>query len=239
MQLNLNFNLSDGAINVINITKRVLIIICMLLILVYCFSTIAYQVYGEYQYVVFIHAGHGGVPDTYDPVTGELLPSDPGAEVNGVAEKDLNLSLAKKVAVLLENYNPRIKVVMPRTTDVFYHYGNVANDAKKAHATLVLSIHHNYFKDSRISGTETFYSNPNSLEFANNVQKHLVSDLGFGDRGAKQFNYTTISGTNIPSVLAEIGFMTNPSDFSVIIKDESQDKEAEALKQAILDTLGI
>jgi hypothetical protein len=33
--------------------------------------------------------------------------------------------------------------------------------------------------------------------------------------------------------------MTNPSDFSEIIKDESQDKEAEALKQAILDTLGI
>lgn len=223
--------------NVIKWVKRVTIATYVLMVFVMCIFSGSNQVYGEYQYVVFIHAGHGGSHNIYDKDGKLLVASDPGAEVKGVYEKDLNLAVAQKLAKQLEEYSPKIKVVMARDDDTYYNFAKVPADAEKAKATVVVSIHHNYFKKSGISGTETYYYNSKSADLAYSVQKHLIARLGLVDRGVKQYDYTTISSPNIPSVLAEIGFMTNPYDFSVITNPEYQEWEAEAIQEAILETL--
>lgn len=225
--------------DMLNIAKKALIITCTVLTFIYGLCAINYQVYGEYQYVVFIHAGHGGAQNVYSADGKLLIASDPGAEVNGIYEKDLNLIVAKKVAKLLEGYSPKLKVVMARDTDTFYNFANVTADAKKNHATLTLCIHHNFFKDSNINGTETYYYNANSVQFANNIQESLTKNLGFRDRGLRWFDYTSIKTPTTPTVLAEIGYMTNNSDFSTMTNPKTQDIEAEALKDAIIKTLGI
>jgi N-acetylmuramoyl-L-alanine amidase len=58
-----------------------------------------------------------------------------------------------------------------------------------------------------------------SREFASDVQKYLYDGLdqgnpGLKDRGVKQAPFVVLIGANMPSILAEISFLTNPDDAS-------------------------
>src|SRR5690625_6971829 len=75
---------------------------------------------------IYIDAGHGG--------------NDPGASGNGLREKDLTLTIAKKVQALLKDY---ATVRMSRTTDKTLSLTQRTNDANSWGADYFLSIHIN------------------------------------------------------------------------------------------------
>jgi N-acetylmuramoyl-L-alanine amidase len=92
--------------------------------------------------VVVIDAGHGG--------------KDPGALGKNAREKDIVLPIALKVGEYIEENFPDVKVVYTRDKDVFvplYERANIANEAK---ADLFISIHANWSKSTKVSGTETY-----------------------------------------------------------------------------------
>jgi len=105
--------------------------------------------------VVVIDAGHGG--------------KDAGAiGVNGVKEKEINLSVALKVGKLIENEFKDIKVVYTRKNDTFielYKRGKIANDND---GKLFLSIHCNstHKKNSDASGFEVYLLRPGKTQDA-------------------------------------------------------------------------
>ena len=77
-----------------------------------------------------------------------------------------------------------------------------------------------------------------SREFATSLQKSLygVSSKGNADaknRGIKKAPFVVLIGASMPSVLAEIGFLTNASDEALLRKPEHRQKIAEALYKGI------
>ncbi|WP_052947851.1 N-acetylmuramoyl-L-alanine amidase family protein [Aneurinibacillus tyrosinisolvens] len=80
--------------------------------------------------------------------------------------------------------------------------------ANNANADLFLSVHANTgLPDSY--GTESFYTTPQSEEFAQMIHKHLVKATSFGDRELKKRSLNVTRNTKMPSVLVEVGFLTN------------------------------
>src|SRR5262249_7140668 len=77
-----------------------------------------------------------------------------------------------------------------------------------------------------------------SREFAGALQKSLytVSSKGNADaknRGIKKAPFVVLIGAQMPSVLAEIGFLTNAADESLLRKPDQREKIAEALYKGI------
>jgi N-acetylmuramoyl-L-alanine amidase len=77
-----------------------------------------------------------------------------------------------------------------------------------------------------------------SREFASRVQSSLYTisaktNKATQDRGIKRAPFVVLIGASMPSVLAEIGFLTNPADEALLTQDEHRDKIAEALYKGI------
>jgi N-acetylmuramoyl-L-alanine amidase len=77
-----------------------------------------------------------------------------------------------------------------------------------------------------------------SREFASDVEKYLYEGLdqgnpGLKDRGVKQAPFVVLIGANMPSILAEISFLTNPDDASELRDPNYRQRIAESLYRGI------
>jgi len=83
----------------------------------------------KYLFKLFLDPGHGG--------------KDPGAEGNGLEEKDITLEIAKQIQDILTNHYQNVSVKMSRTTDKFVSLEERTDAANSWGATFFLSIHIN------------------------------------------------------------------------------------------------
>ncbi|MDX8044383.1 N-acetylmuramoyl-L-alanine amidase [Gracilibacillus sp. S3-1-1] len=170
---------------------------------------------------VVIDPGHGG--------------DDPGAiGASGSYEKDFTLSLSNKIVELLQT-DPRLEVFMTREGDQFLSTETrerpmIANDLG---ADLFISIHANTYDTPTITGTETFYYNDYSESLAAIIHRHVVQATGYDDRGVKQANYFVLADTNMPAILIEVGYLTNPEQEQEMLTDAFQQNVAEAIVEGI------
>ncbi|MBT2689205.1 N-acetylmuramoyl-L-alanine amidase [Bacillus sp. ISL-47] len=190
----------------------------------------------------FVHSGYLTVPNAkkiiaIDPGHGG---SDPGAIANGIYEKELNLSVGLKVRKILEDKG--IQVVMTRTNDTFVSLQGRIDYAVKAKADSFVSIHGNANTSSSPNGTETYYSTAalntraeNSKKLAGFIQERLHKALGTNDRGIKEAGFHVINKNPLPSVLVELGFLTNAGDAQKLSSDYYRNKAAEAIALGIVD----
>ncbi len=77
-----------------------------------------------------------------------------------------------------------------------------------------------------------------SREFASNVEESLYSGLqkgnaGLKNRGVKKAPFVVLIGANMPSILAEISFVTNPRDASQLQQPEYRERVAESLYKGV------
>ncbi|WP_274468167.1 MULTISPECIES: N-acetylmuramoyl-L-alanine amidase family protein [unclassified Paenibacillus] len=178
----------------------------------------------EHILTVVIDAGHGD--------------NDPGAlSITGKHEKDFTLSTAKKVGQLLSQ-DKRLNVLMTRSDDTFIPLDDRVSFANDIQSDLFLSIHGNSAK-ATVSGTETYYNRPESLNFANIIHKHAVAATGFPDRKVREADFRVITKTTMPAVLLEVGYLSNKNDETAMYKDAFQDKLASALVAAIKEYLSL
>ena len=82
-----------------------------------------------------------------------------------------------------------------------------------------------------------------SHEFASDVQKALHSGLaakspGIRDRGVKKAPFVVLIGANMPSILAEISFISNPGDERHLQSAEYRQRIAESLYRGISKYVG-
>ena len=174
--------------------------------------------------IIAIDPGHGG--------------SDPGAiGVNGLQEKELNLSVALKVESILKQKD--IRVVMTRRNDTYPTLSERVNIATNSNADTFVSIHANSATASA-AGTETFYSTAStrandSKQLASFIQNRLYPALGTKNRGVKTGDFFVIYRNPLPSALVELGFITNSGDASKLSSDYYRDVAAEAIANGILD----
>jgi N-acetylmuramoyl-L-alanine amidase len=77
-----------------------------------------------------------------------------------------------------------------------------------------------------------------SREFAADVQKSLYDDLeegnpGLRDRGVKKAPFVVLIGANMPSILAEISFLTNSADARELQRPAYRERIAESLYRGV------
>ena len=181
-----------------------------------------------YDKVLLLDAGHGG--------------KDPGTSGNGMQEKNLNLTIAQKIARKLQGSG--IKVYMTRDSDVYPENSTRAKTANDI-ADLMVSIHMNSGPETA-NGTETLYqvhANDNgarltSKQLAEILQGKVVSATGNTNRGAKLWTDVLIlNRTTVPAVIVEVIFITNTGDALKISNPTYQDQVAQAIADGIQEAV--
>ncbi len=172
------------------------------------------------QAIVALDPGHGG--------------RDPGAVgVNGVQEKVVNLNISNKVAQFLQAEG--ISYVFTRTDDREILLQPRVDTAVRTGATIMVSIHTNAFDRSGINGIETYYLRPDSARLATTMHRFIVGGTGAFDRGVRRANFFMVreTPTTMPSVLLELGYLSNPAEASKLATDEYQTQVARAVANGI------
>ncbi|MDD3195405.1 MAG: N-acetylmuramoyl-L-alanine amidase [Paludibacter sp.] len=222
------------------------------------------------NFVLVLDAGHGG--------------RDPGAVGKISREKDITLSVVKKVGALVERNIPDVKVVFTRSTDVFVPLERRAAIANDHHADMFISVHTNAAKSTAAYGAETYtlglaktkanlevamaensvmmleddyktrYQGfdpssvdsyimfefmmdtylDNSISFATDVQKQLTSTSKRHDRGVRQAGFWVLHRSACPSVLVELGFISNRSEELYLASERGQQELAKSIYSAFL-----
>ena len=201
-------------------------------------------------FTVVLDPGHGG--------------KDPGALGAISKEKDIVLSVAKKLGEKINKNHSDVKVIFTRTTDKFVPLNERPKIANKANAQLFISLHCNALDRRKASpqGVETyilglhrsednlevakrensvivyednyetkyqgfdpkepesyiifeFMSNKfleQSLNFATLTQHELINGAKRSNRKVKQAGFLVLRETGMPSVLIELGFISNRTE---------------------------
>lgn len=197
---------------------------------------------------VVIDAGHGG--------------KDPGTHGEFSKEKDVVLTVAKKLGGYIHEYLPDVKVIYTRSTDTFVELEERAEIANRNEADVFISIHANAVSRSSIYGTETYVmgldksegnfevakrensvilkeegaeeryegfdpNSPesiillsltqsayieNSLNLAGKIEQQFGQRAGRRSRGVRQAPFWVLWRTTMPSILVEIGYLTNQKE---------------------------
>ena len=74
-----------------------------------------------------------------------------------------------------------------------------------------------------------------SIDLAAKIQNRFTNDLNRKNRGVKQGPFWVLHGAFMPSVLVELGFLSNPDEGAYLNSDKGKDELAEAIAAAILD----
>ena len=175
-------------------------------------------------------------------------PSSPntGAEGNGYAEQDITYAVGQSLATLLRN-NGNFEVRLSRpTADTQLGTTNASSlrarvdDANSWGADYFISIHTNASLSSSASGTEALvYTVPSvAEELGEDILKALNETTGLRNRGIKvRPGLYVLRKTNMPAVLMEIGFISNPSDANLMANNPQL--FARGIYNGILDFLNL
>lgn len=182
-----------------------------------------------------------------DPGHGD---SDPGKiGINQALEKDINLSIAKKVQSRLKKEG--VQVLMTRENDEMLAKESDTNkkiqDMKarvqlmnESSPKLVVSIHQNSYTDERIHGAQVFYyaQSAEGKEVAEIMQKALLKVDESNKRQAKpESTYYILKRTKPPTIIVECGFLSNSEEAELLVSDDYQEKLADAITAGILACL--
>lgn len=74
-----------------------------------------------------------------------------------------------------------------------------------------------------------------STSLAAAIQEQMSERVGLTDRGVRQAGFLVLYKTAMPSVLAEVGYLSNPEEEDFLISDKGQDYIASALYRAVRD----
>jgi N-acetylmuramoyl-L-alanine amidase len=167
---------------------------------------------------IVLDAGHGG--------------SDPGAQRGTIQEKDITLGIVEKLYRMLVADGARVSLT--RSDDTFISIQDRVRLSLDAHPDIFLSVHINALEtNDAIRGIETYYRTEQSLPLAQCIHTALVSQLDTPDRGIRNARFYVINHTSIPSVLAEVGFISNPEERMDLASGQYQNKVARALEDGV------
>ncbi len=212
---------------------------------------------------IVVDPGHGG--------------KDPGAlgYLKGVKEKDITLSISKKVSKKLRE-QLGYEVLMTRSRDVYLTLEERTAFANTKNADLFISIHTNAHRNRDAHGVETYFLNlatdddairvaamenatsaknisdlqtiltdlmqnakiNESSRLAASVQTAMYGKLrrqykGVKNLGVKQAPFYVLLGAQMPAILVETSFISNPQECKRLVDPRYQDHLADAIVAGI------
>lgn len=164
---------------------------------------------------------------------------DPGASYSSYTEKEIVLKVGNLVKQKLEAAGA--KVIMTRTNDTYLSLAERVEFTKNNYGELFVSIHVNSARDTSALGTETYYSitpgdmYKEDIALAGNINNEIVKNAKMVDRGVREKDFYVIHNMIIPSVLVELGFISNSSDRAKLISNEYVEIYANSIYQGIVN----
>lgn len=204
--------------------KKCLILFCMFSLIFSMPIKVSAEGNGA-QHIILIDPGHGGI--------------DGGAKSkNGTIEKDINLSIAKKLKGELEAAN--YLVYMTRESDSQLDSRKVKDlnarcqMKKDTKCDMFISIHQNMFPQANCFGAQVWYaSNDDSKVLAENIQTTLKEVADSKNKrvakAAKEQYRILRDGYEGACVLVECGFLSNYEEEQKLKSDEHQEKIVKAI----------
>jgi len=190
---------------------------------------------------VVLDAGHGG---------GEPGATGPG----GLTEKELNLDIVERTVAALRTAG--IDAAVTRTSDYRVTLASRVAIAAALRPKAFVSVHHNAEPDGPRDGpgTETYYQvrSPESKRLAGLIYEEVVKALAVfpaqwvadtdagakyrtNDAGGDYYGILRRSGeVGLVASLAELAFISNPSEETLLRRDDVRQAEAEALSRALV-----
>ncbi|MCF6095281.1 N-acetylmuramoyl-L-alanine amidase CwlD [Microaerobacter geothermalis] len=191
------------------------------------------------------------------PLSGVVIAIDPGhggpdggaVSKNGLVEKDVTLPISFYLRDFLQEAGALVIMTREADTDLASEntkglsrrktedLHNRARIIKDKAADLLISIHLNSFPSQRWYGAQTFY-HPGRKE--NGILAYLIQDeirrtLQNTTRKAKRkSDVFLLKSSEIPAVLVEVGFLSNPREANLLSKEQYQKKVALSIYQGIL-----
>ncbi|MDQ0194138.1 N-acetylmuramoyl-L-alanine amidase family protein [Paenibacillus wynnii] len=199
--------------------------------------------------VICIEAGHQVKGNS------ELEPNAPGSKTmkqkvlsgtQGIKTKKPEYQLNLEVALKLEKrLNPDYKVIMVRrSNEVDISNSERAIFCNKANADLMIRLHADGSDNHKVKGMSFLYPSldskytskvaKKSLEVIKVVSKYVIQETGAQSNGLKpRTDLTGFNWLEIPSILIEMGFMTNLEEDVLMSKPEYQDKIVAGIKAGL------
>ena len=174
---------------------------------------------------IIIDPGHGG--------------KDVGASFKDIYEKDINLPISLYLKEELEKFGANIIMIREGDYDLstpnasrrkksdFDNRIKIANENK---TDLVISIHQNYFNDSKYNGTQIFYKG--NKELAKFLQEKINKNRQTKKISNSLYMYNKIKADTL---LIECGFLSNSIDRKNLTNKEYQKKYAKNLTNYIIE----
>lgn len=172
--------------------------------------------------LIVVDPGHGG--------------SDPGmlGTTYNTMEKDLNLHTALYLRDALLAKGARVEMTRTRE-DQKPTLARRVQMSEALRADAFVSIHYNS-SPKKVSGTLTFfYSESDDLKLARAIESRLGQGIGLKSNGLSFGDYHILRENRIPATLVELGFLTNPTDESIVRKSSYQKKAAKAIAEGLAD----
>ncbi len=196
---------------------------------------------GNTDRVIIIDPGHGGI--------------DGGTQAaDGTLEKEINLQIALKAHGYLSAFgyntvltrdgdfsihNPEAKTIRAKKVSDLKNRLAIINNSNNP---VFVSIHQNYFAQSKYHGTQVFYSgnNADSVRLAESIRKSVCDNLQQDNKRELKQSGTEIYllyNSTVPSVMVECGFLSNNEEAELLKNETYQTKIAYFIAMGIIDYL--
>jgi N-acetylmuramoyl-L-alanine amidase len=171
---------------------------------------------------IIIDPGHGG--------------KDNGAVWGYAEEDDINLIVSFLLRCELRN-NYHDHIVMSREKDEFVDLSDRVLLANFNHADLFVSIHCDAYHNTTTKGISTHIhpdAEEDTLEIATDIQEALIDEFpDHVNRGIRFSNFYVLRKTQMPAVLIECEFLSNPDMRRFLREPENQLALAQAIAKGI------
>lgn len=182
--------------------------------------------------IIYLDAGHGG--------------KDCGAISGDIMEKNLNLSIVKKLANKLGEKGAIVLLTRDTDKDLSSKYAsnrkrsdltNRAMLINKSKANLYISIHMNSTTNSSWRGLQIFYNSKNkeNLNFAKIMNDTIKKKMSTVREIKKENNYYMYKQIRTTGILIEAGFLSNPSDLYLLKQDKYQEKLSSIITEGVIN----
>lgn len=166
------------------------------------------------KFTVVLDAGHGG--------------TDPGCVQDDILEKDLTLAITLLLKEKMESAG--FAVILTRDTDEAVSLSERVELTNQSDADCFVSIHCNMCaEDTSIRGLECyFYRSEEGKALAEHIIE-AVNEASITNYGVIEGNYMVVRDANIPAVLVETGYLSNPQECQALLTREYQSLIADAI----------
>ena len=164
-----------------------------------------------------------------------------------IKEKDLNLEISKKLEEELIKNGAIVYMIRDSDIDLSSIYDSKKKRGdlyrrllkiKENKSDLYISIHINWYENSKHRGAEVLYNtiNPNNKILAEKIMKQFKTNQK-SKRNIKKTNLYMYKNTTTPGVLVETGFLSNPYERGLLQSKDYQKKLAYSITEGIKDYL--